>query len=52
MDIHIGILLASMMFLEGIVYVEEFGRKNAASFVWKKNYVCQIHGLREKKRTK
>ena len=28
---------------------EEFGRKNVISFVWRMNFVCQIHGLREEK---
>ena len=29
---------------------EEFERKNVICFVWRRNYVCQIHGLRERKR--
>ena len=31
---------------------EEFERKNVTSFVWKKNYVRQIHGLENRKRGK
>ena len=38
-----------MVFMEGMVYVREIEWKNVTSFVWRKNYVYHIHGLRDGK---
>ena len=47
-------LVGSSMDLWGACRVwsrsEEVGRKNVISFVWRRNYVCEIHGLGERKR--
>ena len=48
MDTQIGILMDSIGFMEGMMEVRG-SWKNVTSLVWRKNYACQIDGLREKK---
>ena len=50
MDMLVGILMDSMGSSMACGRSEEFGRKNVISFVLIRNYACQVHGYRERKR--
>ena len=47
MDMLVGILMALM---EGMVLFRGIWKEECYSFVWRINYVCQIHGLGWRKR--
>ena len=48
----VGILMDLVRFMEGIAHVSRIWKDECyESFVWRRNYVCLMHALRERKVT-
>ena len=44
MDMLVGILMAFMVFMKGMVEISGICKEDSyLSFAWRKNYVCQVY---------